>query len=35
VAKQGNDPGELVGRVVGYLLRHRRRDVAGVLIRPK
>jgi hypothetical protein len=35
VAKQGNDPGELVGRFVGYLLRHRRREVAGVLIRPK
>jgi hypothetical protein len=33
VGKQGNTPGELVGRFIGYLLERRRRDVSSIAIR--
>jgi hypothetical protein len=34
IAKQGNNPSELVGRFVGYLLRQRRRQVRAITIHP-
>ena len=33
VGKRGNSPSKVVGRFIGYLLEHRRRDVIGVVIR--
>jgi hypothetical protein len=33
VAKQGHQPGDLVGRFVSYLLDRRRKDITGVIIR--
>src|SRR5262245_25238713 len=33
VAKHGNSPADLVGRFVGYLLEHRRKDVSNIAIR--
>jgi hypothetical protein len=33
VGKQGNNPGELVGRFVAYLLQHRRREIVAMTIR--
>lgn len=33
VGKQGNTPGDLVGRFIAYLLEHRRRDVSSIAIR--
>jgi hypothetical protein len=33
VGRQGNTPGDLVGRFIGYLLQHRRRDVSSIAIR--
>ncbi len=33
VGKRGNNPSDLVGRFVGYLLQHRPRDITGVIIR--
>jgi hypothetical protein len=33
VGKQGNNPNDLVGRFVAYLLDRRRKDISGVIIR--
>jgi hypothetical protein len=33
VAKRGNNPSDLVGRFVRYLLDHRRREVSAIMIR--
>jgi hypothetical protein len=33
VGKRGKTPGELVGRFIGYLLDHRRKDVSSIAIR--
>lgn len=33
VAKQGNNPGDLVGRFVSYLLDRRRKEISGLIIR--
>jgi hypothetical protein len=34
IARNGNTPNELLGRFLAYLLDRRRRDVAGIAIRP-
>lgn len=33
VGKKGNNPGDLVGRFVAYLLDRRRKDLSGIIIR--
>ena len=34
IAKQKNTPNKLLGRFIGYLLEHRRRDVRAITIIP-